>query len=96
MDDAKRRLFAWLKKAGVLIRAPKTQAIVPEEASAAPKPLVTPQTLSEQEARKIMDSIKADLEKSLGQTIMMVPLGMVQIEPCGCKHCQMRAKAPWN
>ena len=61
---------------------------------------VTPENLSAEAAEKLADEIRADLEKQLGQPLMLVPLGMVKITAipvrCNCLACRIRAKAQWN
>lgn len=96
-------LFAWLKKVGLPIHLPGlpgAKKIVP------PLALMTPEALTEGEAKKVMAEVKAEMEKQLGQPVTLIDLGLVDVSqinlgavkfaPCKCKICQMRAKAQWN
>jgi hypothetical protein len=101
-------LKAWLKKVGVLIRALKTQEIVP--ASSAPPP-ITPASLAapagptKEDVAELARRIKAEVAQALGKDVKLVSLGPVKIEflgkpiaegKCDCLACQMRSKAHLN
>ena len=84
-------LLAWLKKVGIPIPMPHPlKKLVP------PLALVTPEALTEGDAKKVMADVKAAMEEHLGYPVMLVSLGAVQVVPCNCKLCQMRRHAPWN
>jgi len=68
------------------------------EASMPPFLFVTKEEMSDAEAEKTVAEVKAKLEQQLGHPVsmMLVPLGQVELQPCNCKACRMRAAAPWN
>ena len=55
-----------------------------------------PEGLTVPEPEKIIREVHEALEAAPGHKVKIMPLGKITIEPCTCKHCQMKAKARWN
>ena len=88
LENAQAGLLAWVKsKLGIL--------------KGGPAMFITPPNLSADEAEKLAEQIRADLEKQLGKPMMIVPLDTIKITSipiakCNCLACRMRAAARWN
>jgi hypothetical protein len=95
-------LFVWLKKVGLPIHLP---GLPGAKKISPPLALMTPEALTEGEAKQVMAEIKAAMEKQLGQPVTLIDLGLVDVSqinlgavkfaPCKCKICQMRANVPF-
>ena len=69
-------LFVWLKKVGLPIHLP---GLPGAKKISPPLALMTPEALTEGEAKQVMAEIKAAMEKQLGQPVTLIDLGLVDV-----------------